>query len=103
MNNALISGIFSLSGVLIGSLMSMAGILITNRLHRRKQSLRDSLDQIGAYWNLEEEMARHIAKLEGRKRAVKTIKEDFRDTIYKAKGIRPTMTELEANKLKKVI
>ena len=103
MNNEIISGIFSLCGVLIGSLMSIAGIVISNRLQRKRQAISDTLDQIAGYWNLEEQMARHISKLEKNKRAVKTIKEDFRELIYEAKGIRPTMTEHEANRLKKML
>ena len=103
MNDSLINGIFSLGGVFIGSVMSLVGIVISNRLQRRRQVFTDTLDQIVGYWNLEEEMARHIAKLEGKKRAVKTIKEDFRERIYDEKGNRPTMTENEANRLKKMI
>jgi|GEM_PF-3250497 len=103
MSNVLISGIFSLTGVLVGSITSIVGIIISNRLHRRKQLIADTFDQIIGYWNLEEEMARHIAVLEENSRAVKTIKEDFRDIIYNTKGIRPTMTEREANRLRKSI
>ena len=103
MKPEIISGIFSLTGVLIGSITSIIGIYISNRINRKKQIISDALDQIIGYWNLEEEMAQYISRLEKKGRAVKTVKEDFREKIYNSKGIRPTMTESTANRLKKTI
>ena len=100
MENNIVNGILNLSGVLIGSLISILAIVISNRSIKKRNAFIDICDQVGAYWNLEEEVAIYISKMEKEKRAPKTIKEDFRKIIEEKKGIRPTMTEREANKIK---
>lgn len=103
MTDTVISGLFSLGGVIVGSLLSLGGIFISNSMSKKRQQIHDMCDQVAAYWVLEEYMAKYIEGAEGNLRAVKTIKEDFRSQVFEAKGIRPTMTEAEAIRFKKKV
>ena len=101
MTDTVISGLFSLGGVFVGSILSLGGIFISNSISRKRQHIQEVCDQVAAYWVLEEFMAKHIESIEGNSRAVKTIKEDFRTKVFDSKGIRLTMTEAEAIRFKK--
>ena len=102
MASELISGLFGLAGVIVGSASSLFTAILVNRLNKKRRIYGEALDQIIGYWNLEEEMAKHIHTLENKSRSTKTIKEDFRLMVYTKKGIRPTMTESDANRYKKM-
>lgn len=102
MSDAVINGVFSIIGVSIGSLLSLLAVVISNRRNFKKEKVQELLDEVIGYWNLEEEMAKEISRLNDGKKAVSTIKTDFRNIVYGNKGIRPAMTETEANKLKRL-
>ncbi|MBN2508799.1 MAG: hypothetical protein JXB03_00935 [Spirochaetales bacterium] len=103
MTDTIVNGLFSLMGVLLGSVLSLVGIFVSKRMARTRQDMYEVCDQVAAYWILEDMMAKHIEALEGNSRAVKTIKEDFRSRVFDNKGIRPRMTEAEAIRFKKKI
>ncbi len=100
MDPTIVSGIFGLGGVVIGSIFSLATVLVSNRAGRRRKRALAAFDQVAGYWNVEDRMARHIHELEEGSRPVLRIKKEFRDRVYEERGIRPTMTEVEAFKLR---
>ncbi|MDR0926949.1 MAG: hypothetical protein LBO69_04200 [Ignavibacteria bacterium] len=91
MNDTIINGIFSLSGVLVGGLF----MYLATKYDKDNMRLRNKMDklssQVASYWHLEklysDELSKHISK------PPKTILQEYRDKIEEKGYERPTMTE----------
>lgn len=98
MNEAIISGIFTLLGAIVGSV----GVIVAGKISKRKVNLenkaRQFAKQIEAYWNLESLYSDEFGKVTNT--ASKTVKEDFRSKVENMGYERPTMT---ANKAREII
>ena len=98
MNEAIISGIFTLLGAIVGSV----GVIVAGKISKRKVNLenkaRQFAKQIEAYWNLERLYSEEYGKLTNT--ASKTVKEDFRSKVENMGYERPMMT---ANKAREII
>ena len=98
MNEAIISGIFTVSGALVGAV----GAIVAGNISRRKVNLKHKVEQLAkqieAYWNLESLYSDEFGKVTNT--ASKTVKEDFRSKVENMGYERPTMT---ANKASEII
>lgn len=98
MNEAIISGIFTVSGALVGAV----GAIVAGNISRRKVNLKHKVEQLAkqieAYWNLESLYSDEFGKVTNT--ASKTVKEDFRSKVENMGYERPTMT---ANKAREII
>lgn len=95
----ILSGLFSLAGMVIGGLFSLIPVLIANKNNQKNEAINDLCDQVGAYWNLEDLMAEKLTEIDNR--SARTIKDEFRTMVSDEKGTRPIMTQNEANRIRK--
>lgn len=111
MDSAITSGIFTIVGVIIGSISSYfinKDAKELKALNRRIQTLQEKNDslkndiyrlckQISAYWQVEKVYSEEVAKRTGK--SSKTILEKYRNQIEANGYERPTMTEKGARKI----
>lgn len=98
MNEAIISGMFTVLGAVVGAV----GAIVAGKISRRKVNLENKVqqfaNQIEAYWNLEKLYSEELGKLTNT--ASKTVKEDFRARVENMGFERPMMT---ANKAREIV
>lgn len=111
MNDAIINGIFTLSGVVIGGIISYfvardkKEVTALNRqiseLKEKNDSLKNTIiklcNQVSSYWNTEKLYSEELAKLKNKK--VRTILNKKRDEV-EGQGIeRPSLTANDVSKI----
>ena len=97
MSESVITGIFALSGALLGGLISFLIARNAKELNTLKSQVNILSKQVISYWNLEKlysiDLSKHISK------APKTVLQEYREKIVAMNLDRPTMTENEAQKI----
>lgn len=102
MGSEVISGLFALSGALLGGLISYATTRIDRRWGRAERHIAQLCDQVAAYYQLEQLYKEELAKLDPAGRSAKTIMEDMRTRVAQSGEFeRPSMTSLSATRLRR--
>jgi hypothetical protein len=97
MNESVISGIFALSGTLLGGLISYFIARNAKEIKTLKAQVSMLSKQVISYWNLERVYSEEIGKLVSK--PAKTILQEYREKIESMDLERPTMTEKEAKRI----
>lgn len=102
MTPEIISGVFALSGAVIGGVISLAITKIDRRWERAKHQIVQLADQVSAYYQLEQFYKDELARVDASGRSAKTIMEEMRTRVSKSgEWERPSMTSLAAQKIAK--
>jgi hypothetical protein len=97
-----ISGVFALSGALLGGVITLATTRIDRRWERAKRQIVQLSDQVSAYYQLEQLYKDELAKIDDAGRSGKTIMEEMRTRVSESgEWERPSMTSLAAQKIGK--
>ena len=100
MDSALIVGIFTLLGAIIGGAASLVATRVDRRWNRAKQQIRRLCYEVAAFHKLEEFYKDEVAQLRPDKPASKTVLEEMRSRVEdEGDFIRPTMTSTDAKKI----
>ena len=97
MSEPIITGIFTLSGALLGGIISYLGSRNERKIELLKSRVNLLSKQVISYWNLEKLYSDEIGQLLSR--PSKTVLQEYRDKIESMDLERPTMTEKEAKRL----
>ena len=97
MSDSIITGLFTLSGTLLGGIITFLIQKKSDEFNRLKSDVKMLSRQIIAYWNLEKMYSEELGAKTSM--AKKTILQNFRDKVEKAGIERPTLTEKEAKKI----
>lgn len=97
MNESVVTGIFALSGTILGGLISYLITRNGKELKTLKSQVNILSNQIISYWNLEKLYSEELSKKTSK--AQKTILQEYREKIEEMDLERPTMTEKEARKI----
>lgn len=97
MSESVITGIFALSGTLLGGLISYLIARNAKELKTLKSQVNNLSNQIISYWNLEKLYSEELSKIHSK--AQKTVLQEYREKIEAMDLDRPTMTEKEARKI----
>lgn len=97
MSEPIITGLFTLSGTLLGGLISYLIARNTKEIRALKSQVNILSNQVISYWNIEELYSQEIGKLTSK--AQKTVKQEYREKIETMDLDRPIMTEKEARKI----
>ena len=99
MNETVINGLFTLAGVLLGSLAPYLGARDARRMAKLESLLSRLTEQVASYWELEKLYSEEIAKLADKNS--RTVLNEFRDKVESEERERPTMTAKQADGIKR--
>jgi len=97
MTEPIITGVFTLSGKVLGGLITLFITRNAKELHNLKSQVNLLSKQIISYWNLEKLYSEKLSKINCK--AQKTVLQEYREKIEAMNLDRPTMTENEARKI----
>jgi hypothetical protein len=98
MSDVVISGLFALVGVAIGSFATYLATRDARRMQNLERLVCKLADQVASYWALEKLYSEELARATHQNQ--KTVLQDFRDTVQSDKLVRPVMTANEAEDIK---
>ena len=99
MNDTIINGLFTLSGVLIGSASSFFATRDARRMAKLESLVSKLAEQVASYWELEKHYSEEVATLSGKNS--KTVLNEFRERVESEERERPTMTAKQADGIKR--
>lgn len=99
MNDSIINGLFTLSGVLIGSASSFFATRDARRMAKLESLVSKLADQVASYWELEKHYSEDVAKRSDKNS--KTVLNEFRERVESEERERPTMTAKQADSIKR--
>lgn len=97
MSEPIITGVFALSGTVLGGLISYLIARNEKEIKTLKSQVNNLSNQIISYWNLEKLYSEELSKLTSKTQ--KTVLQEYREKIESMDMERPTMTEKEARKI----
>lgn len=97
MTDTIITGIFTVGGIIIGSSITYLGSRERRKIKEAKSDIEKMSNQIKSYWHLEKLYSEELSKLKNLNQ--KKILEDFRTQIQNKGLVRPTFTENETEKI----
>jgi hypothetical protein len=97
MSDSIITGVFTLSGTILGGLISYLIARNTREIKILKSQVSILSNQIISYWNLEKLYSEEISNVTSK--AQKIVLQEHREKIEEMDLERPTMTEKEARRI----
>lgn len=97
MNEAIITGIFTLLGAISGGLITYLTTRNVKEIKTLKSQVNHLSKQVISYWNVEKLYSDEISKL--LTKPAKTVLQEYREKIQSMGLERPYMTEVEAKKI----
>ena len=94
MNEIIVSGLFSLVGVVLGALLTYLFGREEKKKEQMKNKIKQLSSQVSGYWYLEKIYTDKLAEWEGS--AAATICKKYREQVNQEHGIYPKMTAKEA-------
>ena len=102
MSGEIVSGLFALSGALLGGLISYATTRIDRKWDKAQRHIGELSEQVSAYYQLEQIYKEKVAEVDSSGRSAKTVMEDMRSKVTETGEFeRPYMTTLAAQKIRR--
>ena len=99
MSDVVISGLFTLAGVLLGSVSSFLLTRDVQRQKRLEEYVVRLARQVGSYWELEGIYSKELAEAKGR--SERTILLETRDKVEQLGRERPELTSKDADSIRR--
>ncbi len=97
MSDSIITGVFTLSGALLGGLITYLAARDTKKIIELRKQINILSRQIISYWNLEKIYSENLSNLTNKSSV--TILKEYRDEVVSMDLDRPSMTANEAIKI----
>lgn len=97
MDSTIITGIFTLSGMVVGAVATIIAAKIQRSAKRNDKALSRLASQVKAYWALEEEYALELKDYLGESKS--SLKKKLRERVREKGYAEPNMTAKDVDKL----
>jgi hypothetical protein len=93
-------GIFTIGGATVSGFFTFMASRQNQRWERVRRDISRLCDQVAAYHRLEELYKEQVAQLKVDQATAQTVQREMRSSVEDEISVRPSMTALEARKLK---